>query len=99
MTPHKHATLIHAWADGAEIQYKYCSDKEWKEVSFDGCLSWDEHCNYRIKPNVIRYKRYLVQYNGGHFGINTLMSWETSGPSTSPSFIKWIDTEWQEVEA
>jgi len=45
-TPHKHAELIHAWADGAEI-----------ESSFDGYVwgliaepGWHEDVGYRIKP-------------------------------------------------
>jgi hypothetical protein len=46
MKPHKHAELIHAWADGAEI-----------ESSFDGYVwgliaepGWHEDVGYRIKP-------------------------------------------------
>lgn len=60
-TPHKHAELIKAWADGAEI-----------EVSMDGshwsdCLgapSFNVNFKYRIKPepkpDVIRYGLAIV---------------------------------------
>lgn len=44
MKPHKHAELIKAWADGAEIQY-YEIDK-W----VDCVPEWDEDYEYRIKP-------------------------------------------------
>jgi hypothetical protein len=46
--PHKHAELIKAWADGAEIEEAHLK-KGWKPFT-DGhwmeCDSWD----YRIKP-------------------------------------------------
>jgi hypothetical protein len=46
MKPHKHAELIKAWADGAEIQYKL------NGVWYDGFhdMSWLDNYEYRIKP-------------------------------------------------
>lgn len=46
-TPHKHAELIKAWADGAEIQYKD-SLGNWFDCQDDP--RWSEHVTYRIKP-------------------------------------------------
>lgn len=43
--PHKHAALIKAWADGAEIQLK--TEGGWVGVSEP---RWDEFQHYRIKP-------------------------------------------------
>ena len=43
---HKHADLIHAWADGAEIEYKNALNV-WMEVDSPDWSSWVE---YRIKP-------------------------------------------------
>lgn len=44
---HKHADLIIAWANGAQIQVKFeCSD-EWANTEFP---SWHKNHNYRIKP-------------------------------------------------
>ena len=43
--PHKHAELIKAWADGAEIQVLV--DNEWIEASRP---TWLEGWRYRIKP-------------------------------------------------
>jgi hypothetical protein len=45
-TPHKHAELIKAWADGAEIQYKNYSDA-WEDTPNP---SWMVDVEYRIKP-------------------------------------------------
>jgi len=43
---HKHADLIHAWADGAQIQY-YGGTGNWENV--DPPL-WNGSGEYRIKP-------------------------------------------------
>lgn len=44
--PHKHAELIKAWADGAEIEFRWSSSDDWKVVT-KPCWDADE---YRIKP-------------------------------------------------
>lgn len=55
--PHKHAALIKAWADGAEIQYWDIGAKVWLTIA--GQPNWDWDCEYRIKPepkpDVVRY--------------------------------------------
>jgi hypothetical protein len=48
MKPHRHAALIHAWADGAEIQYWNESFSSWHTLS--SAPTWDEDAEYRIKP-------------------------------------------------
>lgn len=52
--PHKHAELIKAWADGAEIQTKPFPEPVWYNVNPP---EWHEDREYRIKPkpDVIRY--------------------------------------------
>ena len=48
MKPHKHAELIKAWADGAEIQYTSSLDyDEWTDCP---APQWGEQSFYRIKP-------------------------------------------------
>ena len=46
-TPHKHAELIIAWANGAEIETRYSALHEWYLVTHP---VWKEGCVYRIKP-------------------------------------------------
>jgi len=56
-TPHKHADLIKAWADGAEIEYlNVGSNSVWATVTSP---RWDGYGEYRIKPkaDVIDYVR------------------------------------------
>ena len=47
MKPHKHAELIKAWADGAEIEFKSRPEMAWE--TYD-CPSWYDYYEYRIKP-------------------------------------------------
>jgi len=52
---HKHADLIHAWADGAQIEWRskqYTSNQWYPNYS----PNWDDDAEYRLKqkPNVIR---------------------------------------------
>lgn len=63
-TPHKHAELIKAWADGAEIEYR---DRHNDWVSLPRCGDWDAHPDfeYRIKPepkpDVVLIRRVDIQ--------------------------------------
>lgn len=56
--PHKHAELIKAWADGAEIQSRTGIDKEWYDA-FNP--QWREHHEYRIKPKQTDLEKYGVE--------------------------------------
>ena len=48
MKPHKHAELIKAWADGAEIQIKY--NDGWCDWCIGSSPNWLDDEEYRIKP-------------------------------------------------
>ena len=58
MKPHKHAELIKAWADGAEIEQK-TPHGVWENFDNEWTETWYE---YRIKPQPKpdRYKCYLA---------------------------------------
>lgn len=47
--PHKHAELIKAWADGAEIEFFSKMHNEWQQISVSS-PSWFIDIEYRIKP-------------------------------------------------
>jgi hypothetical protein len=48
---HKHADLIHAWVDGAKIQWRDPKDDErWSDIRIP---NWLEDCEYRIKPEPV----------------------------------------------
>ena len=46
---HKHAELIKAWADGAEIQFREY-EGEWNDFQPNGYVCWHQDMEYRIKP-------------------------------------------------
>jgi len=46
--PHKHAEIIKAWADGADIQFRTYFTYPWTEVP--GYPIWEESTEYHIKP-------------------------------------------------
>lgn len=95
MPRHKHADLIHAWADGAEIQFKDGQDN-WIDCF---APSWADEGEYRIKPKVIKYQRYLRKMrNDGLVGVFCMNSWDTVDPELTGGFIRWIDLDWQEIE-
>ena len=43
--PHKHAELIKAWADGADIEIKFYEG--WRDCR---PIDWNENAEFRIKP-------------------------------------------------
>jgi hypothetical protein len=47
--PHKHAEVIKAWADGAEVQMKR-NDGVWVSVSSTDTPLWLQVAEYRVKP-------------------------------------------------
>ncbi len=57
--PHKHAELIKAWADGAEIEY--FNGYQWEKWSVNASPSWYENNEYRIKqepkPDITQCRR------------------------------------------
>jgi hypothetical protein len=61
--PHKHAALIKAWADGAEIQYlnTYATAPHWVDV-VENKPEWDDSTEYRIKPEK-EYPKSTLDYN------------------------------------
>src|SRR5690606_5521425 len=60
-TPHKHAELIKAWADGAEIQIKL-SDGIWKDIEYP---NWGTYVEYRVKPEEDPYRELKEAYKAG----------------------------------
>ena len=71
-TPHKHAELIKAWADGAEIQFKSQGSTDWRDASTP---QWNLDCQYRIKPEPKpdRHEYVVVQKGSGIWRRSTLV--------------------------
>lgn len=106
MTPHKHAALIKQWADGAIIQVRSVGKNPhtWSDVP-NNQPSWLGDCEYRVKPETIQYKRFLWRSTLSHSTpkrvfvlVVTPEEQAREKRETFLGFIRWIDTEWQEVE-
>jgi len=79
---HKHADLIHAWAEGAEIQYRPVPEYgEWKDEPRH--LIWDNLAEYRIKP----------EQDGSLINEGT----KTKQGKPVGKFAKFTDGIWREV--
>lgn len=50
MTPHPHAEIIKAWADGHKIQFRTASDAEWLDVQNHSTPAFNTFQEYRVKP-------------------------------------------------
>ena len=61
MTKHKHAELIKAWADGAQVQIKM-QNGVWLDIDRH---HWNVDCEFRIKPaeKVVRWL-WIFEDNG-----------------------------------
>lgn len=50
-TPHKHAEIIKAWADGVPVQFRSKGDTEWIDLDpRSSMVGWYYDYEYRIKP-------------------------------------------------
>jgi hypothetical protein len=99
-TPHKHAAVIKAWADGHQVQYKELGG--WVDLKNDGLHGWYEHGQYRIKPSTIKYRNFLWAPSGGASCRRVVCVVTPEDQLHEPretwgGFIRWIG-DWQEVE-
>lgn len=93
MKPRKHAELIKAWADGAEIQYKTNNGHYWVDDK-DPCWNIDEF-EFRIKPEEKKpVVRYLWAYDGQL--INRFATEEEAAMNVGGRIYKRLD--WSRTE-
>lgn len=93
--------VITAFAAGKPCQVKLTNGNQWRDLDPLEPVAWYEDNEYRIKPAVIKYRRYLYKLDGaiclGSLPLNPLCT----APEVAEEqfwFIGWIDTEWQEYE-
>ena len=57
---HKHADVIHAWAEGAGVQVRGAGGTKWSDIDTPGFITT---CEYRIKPKTktVRYRNYILE--------------------------------------
>lgn len=95
-TRHKHADVIIAWAEGAEVEYRSSVVGGWVLAR---APSWDEECEYRVKPPPKKYRVALFKdcINGGVY-TGTADSQEGANfCEKAGEFVRWL-TDWIEYE-
>jgi hypothetical protein len=73
-TPHKHAELIKAWADGADIEHFSVPARLWMYTAHP---AWNPENQYRIKPEVKPDTEYwcrTYEHSGGSIFTPHLLS-------------------------
>ena len=90
--PHKHADLIKAWADGAEIeQQSRITDGKWYEQK-NPC--WGTDTTYRIKPtpkpDVVKYVCIIRPQSAPIVHISSDQNWNATG---TPSYTMSANTK------
>lgn len=94
-TPHIHAEIIKAWADGKQIQWQD-SVGTWRNVNEQHPI-WCTDTAYRVKPETIRYRVALFK-DVDEGWTDSANSQETAVRCTSSRFfVRWL-TDWIEVE-
>ena len=90
---HKHADLIHAWADGAEIEVYSLGN--WRKFNNDD-YSWETGCEYRIKPEEKKpVVRWLCAYKSrdGDWKQSFIFMADDEIPTGEAIKLEWSRTE------
>ena len=93
---HKHADVIIAWANGAEIEWRETPDKDWESIK---CPGFFARCEYRVKPPAKKYRVALFQNgnNGDYYTSTADMQEDAAYYENCPVFVRWL-TDWIEYE-
>ena len=94
-TRHKHADMIIAWANGAEIEYRLGPHERWSEAPSP---RWYAGFEYRIKPPAKKYRVALFRH-AGEEPLAVAASSQVIADSFEPllGFVRWL-TDWIEYE-
>lgn len=88
-TPHKHAEVIKAWADGAQVQIY--TGSQWADV---GRPSWEDDLEYRIKPEPRKgWYRVALYVDFGSYWTATIDHWghrKEADIEKSDGFSRWL---------
>lgn len=92
---HKHADVIIAWANGAEIEFKVEATGEWVRARHPG---WHEDCEYRVKPPKNKYRVGLFKIGENKpFTVVAETDVMVMDCETDIRFVRWF-TDWIEYE-
>jgi hypothetical protein len=92
---HKHQVFMDAFAAGKPVQFmSKFGTQQWVTMTTAAWSpSWCTDYEYRIKPEVVKYRLVLVKMFGTTYEVYAL----SDGEDYSGEFIRWL-SDWQEVE-
>lgn len=67
--PRPHAEFIHAWAEGATLQFRIPPGESWQDVSVP---TFPEHCEYRVKPSYPETRMTRIELGDAALSANSL---------------------------
>lgn len=99
---HPHYDVIIAWAEGKAIQVWCTVGHYWYDWAFDNVApSFTHDGKYRVKPETIRYRTYLIRTISGvshhHVACVSEASNKEDPRDEWAQFVRWLE-DWQEVE-
>lgn len=95
---HKHADVIIAWAEGAEIEHRASPDRPWLPMT--NTSSWYGHddVEYRIKPPAKKYRVALFESDTSVYYTSTADTPEDANfYEKGRGFVRWLGG-WIEYE-
>ena len=93
---HKHADVIIAWAEGAEVECRARPDRPWTPMTNTSSWYGYDDVEYRIKPPAKKYRVALFLYETPlAVAANSQVTAEHF--ESRPGFARWL-TDWIEYE-
>ena len=93
--------MIEEWArTGKPVQYMPIDYDKWLNLPGNKPPEWIDNCKYRFKPEVIKYKRFiLADYDRDEaLCVMSHTKGVDKNPECSINFVRWIDSDWKECE-
>ena len=95
---HKHADVIIAWANGAEIEHRAGPDRPWLPMTNTSSWYGYDDVEYRVKPPPKKYRVALFESDTSIYYTSTADTPEDANfYEKGRGFIRWL-TEWVEYE-
>lgn len=99
-TPHKYASVIKAWADGEEIQFRGVSSGNWTNISDEDKVDFNNpYFEWRIKPERFSGKFRVAFCRGMHgfsdYNIYIIHEGLAADAEQGELFVQWL-TDWVE---
>ena len=91
---HKHADVIIAWANGAEVECRGQPSRGWITVTNP---DWNAEYEYRVKPPAKKYRVALFKDGTGGYTSTADKQQDAVYYESCRAFVRWL-TDWIEYE-